>query len=238
MKPWMEGPSELLEHAIDHLSHGSAFDLRIALISIDSAVELTIKTFLGLPRRVRGTPGPWRRRLQEASNSFPDLIDLLEEHAPEKIDGIELGEIEWYHRLRNTMYHDGNGITVPKEQVDGYLQIARLLVQGLFGEPPPKSVTRDPVSAIGEIVLKWSEVEHNLRILGERIMPGQESYLLSAVITAAVGLGVLPQEIVTEFDELRKVRNEIVHGSVPKDAATLEQLERRIDALARCISLV
>src|SRR5258706_2191475 len=98
MKPWVSGPKELLDHAIEHLPLGSAFDHRIALISIDNAVELMIKTFLGLPERARGTPGPSRKELELAGQSFPDLLDLLEKHAADKIQGFELGDIEWYHR--------------------------------------------------------------------------------------------------------------------------------------------
>ena len=43
-KPWAAGPRELLNHAFEHLAKGKPFDFRIAMISIDNAVELTIKT--------------------------------------------------------------------------------------------------------------------------------------------------------------------------------------------------
>ena len=77
-KPWTEGPSELLQHAADHLALGSDFDRRMAMISIDNAVELAVKTYLQLPKRVRGTDGPSRKEFEEKSRSFPDLLDLLE----------------------------------------------------------------------------------------------------------------------------------------------------------------
>ena len=48
-KPWTDGPRELIQHALDHLVLGDDFDRRIAMVSIDNAVELTIKTYLGLP---------------------------------------------------------------------------------------------------------------------------------------------------------------------------------------------
>jgi len=63
------------------------------MISIDNAVELAIRTYLGLPRRVRGTDGPPRRELESASG-FPDLLDLLEKYGGDKLSGIELGDIE------------------------------------------------------------------------------------------------------------------------------------------------
>ena len=40
------------------------------------------------------------------------MLDALEQYAAPKLAGIDLGEIEWYHRLRNQLYHQGNGLTV------------------------------------------------------------------------------------------------------------------------------
>ena len=68
-KPWVSGPRELLEHADTHLRGDSAFDYRIAFISIDNAVEVMVRTFLGLPRRARGREGPSRKAFEAASDS-------------------------------------------------------------------------------------------------------------------------------------------------------------------------
>src|SRR5262245_18081864 len=103
--PWTDGPRELIQHAVDHLTNGSDFDRRIAMISIDNAVELMIKTYLGLPKRTRGAYGPVRKELEAASQSFPALLDLLQTFAADKIVGLSLDDIEWYHRIRNQLYH-------------------------------------------------------------------------------------------------------------------------------------
>ena len=84
---------------------------RLAMISIDNSVELMVKTFLGLPKRVTGLQ-IGREKYREISESFPKLLDALEEHCSDKLDGVDLGIIEWYHRLRNELYHQGNGLTV------------------------------------------------------------------------------------------------------------------------------
>jgi uncharacterized protein YutE (UPF0331/DUF86 family) len=215
MKPWTSGPRELLEHAIDHFEKGSAFDYRIAFISIDNSVELMIKTYLGLPKRIRKLDGPTRRKLSEASNSFPELLDLLDEFGSDKLEGIELGDIEWYHRIRNTLYHDGNGVTVDKEKVDSYLQISIILFNSLFTEAFNAEAPLEPASVVGEIVLRSSQLEHNLNILYNEHFP--EGNGRKVPITRAVqklsDKGVLPKRLVEQINESRIVRNDAVHNN-------------------------
>ena len=100
MQPWCTGPTEILEHALSLLEVDSDRNRRLAMIAIDNSVELTVKTYLGLPKRITGLTLS-RREYGQISESFPSLLDALEEHAPDKLVGIDLGEIEWYHRLRN-----------------------------------------------------------------------------------------------------------------------------------------
>jgi hypothetical protein len=64
--------------------------------------------------------------------SFPSLLDGIEKYAFQKLKGISLGEIEWYHRLRNELYHQGNGLTIERTQVEVYAEIAKLLFSNLF----------------------------------------------------------------------------------------------------------
>ena len=101
------------------------------MISIDNAVELMIKTYLGLPKRVTGL-SITRREYQEISENFPGLLDALEKHASTKIEGVDLGAIEWYHRLRNELYHQGNGLTVERDKVEVYAELANLLFKNLL----------------------------------------------------------------------------------------------------------
>jgi len=87
---------------------------------MDNAVELATRTYLGLPERTRGTKGPTRTELEGASQSFPGLIDLLDRFAADKLARVDLNDIEWYHRLRNQLYHSGSGITVERARVETY----------------------------------------------------------------------------------------------------------------------
>ena len=100
---------------LDLLQEDTDKSRRLALLSIDNAVELIIKTYLGLPKRAYGLQIK-RSEYQDFSESFPRLLDALERYAPSHlIIGIDLADIEYYHRLRNQLYHHGNGLTVDQE---------------------------------------------------------------------------------------------------------------------------
>src|SRR5947207_11892102 len=99
-RPWASGPGEILQHGLSLLDRDNDTNRRLAMLSIDNAVELMVKTYLGLPERVTSLHVS-RKEYAEISESFPRLLDALERYAADRLDGIDLGEIEWYHRLRN-----------------------------------------------------------------------------------------------------------------------------------------
>ena len=240
MKPWISGSKELLTHAVEHMNNGSAFDNRIAFISIDNAIELMIKTFLGLPKRIRKSNGPSRRKLDDASNSFPDLLDLLEEHFTELIEEINLEDIEWYHRLRNTLYHDGNGITVDKEKVDSYLQISIILFNILFTEEFNKDIEFEPQSILGEIVLRFSQLEEKIKQLYINHFPekNMRTIQLSKAIQELYKKGVISKELLSQFDDVFIIRNQSVHNSGKFDkSAVIKATDSILDISAKIQSL-
>jgi hypothetical protein len=73
---WASGASELLRHADSHINLDTAFDRRIAFISIDNAVETMIRVFLSLPKSKSGI-SIHRKQLEEAEKSFPLLLEMF-----------------------------------------------------------------------------------------------------------------------------------------------------------------
>ncbi len=184
------------------------------MISIDNAVELTVRTYLGLPKRIRGFEGPPLRRLQEEGSRFPALLDLLEEFAREKLSGIDLGDIEVYHRLRNTLYHDGNGITVDPEHVDSYLQIAKVLLNNLLGLEIEKDRSHPPSSSLGDLVSKWANLVQEVRRMS-RSKLGKEESVEEPVLHSVDRLitnGVLDTDFRRRLREANKLRNKMIHS--------------------------
>lgn len=234
MKPWTSGPRELLEHAIDHFTNGSAFDLRISFVSIDNAVELMIRTYIGLPIRIRGSKGASRKELTDVSNSFPELLNLLEKFHVDKIEGVDLCDIEWYHRIRNTLYHDGNGVTVDKQKVDSYLQLSIILFNSLFDESFSSKSYLGPTSVVGEIVLSASKLEHNLNVLYNQHFSENERRKVP-MLTAIHKLsekGILPMDMIEQIDESRKIRNEAVHNFGEIDVQRIKKAAQVLSEMA------
>lgn len=226
--PWTEGPKELLQHAADHLRADGDFDRRIAMISIDNAVELAVKTYLGLPKRARGTDGPSRSKLEAASESFPALLDLLDQYATDRLTGIDLGDIEWYHRLRNQLYHSGNGITVDRPRVEAYYQVASALFESLFDAKVEVDDSDAIKTRTGEFLQLWSVFEYGLRVLfadQERPAYDTQREYLESVSPEAAQLS----------ESLMLFRNNLVHSL---DVPSTEKFDTRIDQLRRLLKIL
>lgn len=212
-KPWTDGPQELLKHAVDHLELGGDFDRRIAMISIDNAVELSIKTFLGLPERARGAKGSSRRELEQAFESFPSLLDLFEKYEEGQTADVSLDDIEWYHRLRNQLYHAGNGITVERSKVEAYLQLSLALFEGLFGFAPSLDRSVTTSTRTGEFLALWIEFQRELRDAMPPKQKGELSFYRKLDFFSKIG-----PKYPKRYENLLMFRMRLVHGVDTPDA--------------------
>jgi hypothetical protein len=233
--PWATGPGEILRHGLELLQRDSDVSRRLAMISIDNAVELMISTFLGLPKRVTGIAIP-RKQFQEISESFPALLDALENYAPEKLDGIDLGTIEWHHRLRNQLYHQGNGLTVEREKVEVYAQLANLLFKNLFGYELVHSRSK-PANLLGEFMEQWVTFESALRDLAStHSLTGEVPPSIIDVLKFLEDAALLSPQEKRELDHFRRLRNEVVHGAADYRQVITEDVVARLRQLIKKIA--
>jgi len=233
-KPWISGPKELLAHAAQHLQARNPFDYRVAMISIDNAIELAIRTFLGLPKRIRGSGGPSRKELESAIG-FPELLYLLEKHGQDRLSGVELGDIEWYHRLRNALYHDGNGVTVDPDKVDAYHQIARLLFQNLFDASIDPPAELSATTLLGEFIIKWATLEIRLKNLAMKYLPKYNRGYRSAVsyYDGLIAKSIIPSTNRAQLEELTSIRNSVVHAPTVPEASEIRRYIESLDILIK-----
>lgn len=78
------------------------------------------------------TLGIKRKELNNATKNFPPLIDSLEDHNLIDISNEDLDAIEYYHKIRNNLYHGGVSITIKKNVVEAYFTLANDLIRRLF----------------------------------------------------------------------------------------------------------
>lgn len=233
-QPWASGPAEVLQHGLGLLGKDSGTNRRLALIAIDNAVELSIKTYLSLPKRVTGLSIP-RKRLEDISESFPSLLDALEEFAADKVEGVDLASIEWYHRLRNQLYHQGYGLSVEREKVEIYAELANALFRNLFGTNAIERRSED-AQLLGRFIQLWPRLEEALSHIASdhSLTAGRPRTVLDTVRFLRHG-HILPEKELNEIEKLRKLRNEVVHGMVDYktvlDADTVERLQQLVDSL-------
>lgn len=234
-QPWASGPAEILRHGLELLKKDSDSYRRLAILSIDNAVELMIKTYLGLPQRVTGLKIP-RNEYQDFAESFPKLLDALERHAGSKLNGINLGEVEWYHRLRNQLYHQGNGLTVERDKVQVYAELANVLFTNLFGFRLIASGT-DESGALGDFMAAWLKLEKLITVAASVLKveaPSKQSPI--QLVRALSAAGFFTKQEQAEIDSFRRTRNGVVHGEIGVKQALDSEMIGRLESLTRQLS--
>ncbi len=138
-----------------------------------------------------------------------------------------MGEIEWYHRLRNQLYHQGNGLTVERDKIEVYSELANLLFVNLFGFrliAPEDDKTR----ILGDFMDAWISFE---RVLASFAAPDASHKMPLYRIKQLHEEGSLSQEEMAEMDNLRRVRNEVIHGHAKHETTLRPEMIERLKTL-------
>jgi hypothetical protein len=134
LKPWAIRPFELIHHAEIHYRKDSDYDRRLALISFDNSIEVSITTYLSLNPRQRGNRQYPREDVKNWLKNFHTKLDFFASEIQNR--GLpeykEKAVIAWYHDQRNEHYH-GGGFGVPeKRTLDEIRQVALWVFSVLF----------------------------------------------------------------------------------------------------------
>ena len=126
---WATGPFELILHGEEHLINGEDFDRRIALISFDDAIEVSITTYLSLHPIQRGSRVYTKVAVEQWLQNYHTRLDFLDQELNARTLSwkVDRGDIVWAHNNRNEQYHGGiKGI--PEKQVLELIRRAALWV--------------------------------------------------------------------------------------------------------------
>jgi hypothetical protein len=139
---WASGPFELILHAELHHRAGGDFDRRIALISFDNAIEVTITSYLSLHPIHRNGISFSKEDVSKWTKDYHTKLDYFLSECKKRTLPIEFDKelIIWYHNIRNDQYH-GGGPTIPiQEDLEGIRKTALWVFSVLFDVPDAEKI--------------------------------------------------------------------------------------------------
>ena len=105
--------------------------------------------------------------------NFHELCEGLEQSSTTRLHGLDIFDVEWFHKQRNQLYHEGTGIAIPRSSVRDYAEMTvdllkRLLDVDLKDELHPQEPNARPTAANGSTKAKlyerfWSELLQSVK---------------------------------------------------------------------------
>jgi hypothetical protein len=137
LKPWADGPFEVLLHAEMHYRVGEDFDRRIAMIGFDNAIEVAITTYLSLHPMQRGNRQYPNAAVEQWLNNYHTKLSFFFVECTSRniLPKSKQDEVIYYHDVRNRQYHVG-GAEVPQERVLDDAREAAIEVFGVLFDQP------------------------------------------------------------------------------------------------------
>ena len=187
--PWARGPFELLVHAEVHLRQGGDFDRRIALISLDNAIEVAITTYLTLKPIHRGGRSYNREKVTQWLHDYYTKLDFLECELNSRQDkwAVDRTHILWAHTQRNEQYHGGNSGIPEKSVIDIARKAALWVFSFLFEVTDVETELENEIqnrSAAQETPPQEDHFDEAIDLEYGIIEIGEQSYLASELLYA------------------------------------------------------
>jgi hypothetical protein len=110
-KPWARKAFELLFHAESHFRAGTDYDKRLALISFDNSIEVSISIYLALNPIQRGSRQYKKEDVKTWLTNYHTKLDFFSQEISQR--GLPeyrgKAQIVWLHEQRNELYHGSSG---------------------------------------------------------------------------------------------------------------------------------
>lgn len=148
LKPWAQGPFELIVHAETHLREGEDFDRRMALISFDNSIEVSITTYLTLNPIQRNGAQYRREDIDRWLKNYHTKIDFFVDELRRRSipEDISKSNIIWYHDHRNEQYHGGSRGVPEIRVLDEVRKISLWVFSVLFSVQDVEQILDDVIA--------------------------------------------------------------------------------------------
>ncbi|MDP2594826.1 hypothetical protein [Alteromonas stellipolaris] len=131
LEAWQKAPVKIVTEAILHARKKNEEDNLIAFLLLDTGAEMLLKTYLGLPKKVTGTKTSEDDRYNLIRKGFHEVVEGVR-NSRQGINANELARVEFFHGIRNRLYHQGNGLTVQRVHLEEYTSVIKTLFKQLL----------------------------------------------------------------------------------------------------------
>lgn len=126
LEPWQKAPVKIVSEGINLAKKHNEEDSLIAFLLLDVAAEMLLKTYLGLPKKVTGAITSEDERFAITRKGFHDIVEGVK-NSRQGISVKDLARVEFFHGVRNKLYHQGNGLTVKRDHLEEYIEVLKVL---------------------------------------------------------------------------------------------------------------
>jgi len=127
--PWQTTPIKLITYAKEHAKKDSSFDHQIAFLLLDVGIEMLFKVYLDNDTDTNLSFG---ERQKAIKGTFHKLVNGIEQATKDKTSADDLRKVRYFHKIRNKLYHEGDGVSVTTENLEEYCKLAERVLHILF----------------------------------------------------------------------------------------------------------
>ena len=161
---WHDTAIKLIRYAGKFRYNKDEFERQVAYLLLDVGVETLFRSFLTMPHPKAELSFNKRKEVAKGTVykkdfsgekftsasfdelNFHQLVEAVKQVAVPKVNESGLEATEYYHNIRNKLYHSGEGIVPPKEKFESYLALADELLATLVNisdQPEDTSISGD-----------------------------------------------------------------------------------------------
>lgn len=206
IKPWAKKAFELIFHAEHHWRRGKDYDKRLALISFDNSIEVSITVYLSLDPIQRKNKQYAKKDVETWLHNYYSRLDFFSKELTDRglPEHKDKAHIVYLHKQRNELYHGGLG-SVPEISTLEEIRFVALWVYSVLFDDV------DIESRLDEAISKEVKDEPFVPEIPVRPSLAEISDLISSPDKASALLGA---SLIGNWDEGNPADMEIVKGLI------------------------
>lgn len=179
--PWQITASKLISFSKEIYKHKDDFSRQVSYLLLDVGVETMLKVYLLAP--YKETKFEFNKRVDIVKGiikkdeivpdkdkvvtlvslekiNFHKLVETVIQVTDSLVKEEDLKSVEYFHGIRNKIYHDGDGVVPTQNNFDEYLKIAESLLPILLNSPNKDAIFRDTEVAD---TITYLEIDYAMR---------------------------------------------------------------------------